>query len=29
VQLSWTQWALVLGINHVFVLLGALPYLLR
>lgn len=29
VQLSWMQWALVLGINHVFVLLGALPYLLR
>jgi hypothetical protein len=26
VQLSWRQWALVLGINHVFVLLGALPY---
>jgi hypothetical protein len=29
VQLSWMRWALVLGINHVFVLLGALPYLLR
>lgn len=29
VQLSWMRWALVLRINHVFVPLGALPYLLR